>query len=45
MGSFWSSSPFADIAGYAWYVHFYFGLDGNGRKDDDSHVRLVRGGK
>ncbi len=40
--SFWSSSPYAGNAGYAWGIDFLNGhVDGNGRDNNDA-VRLVR---
>jgi serine/threonine protein kinase len=41
---FWSSSPSAHSADYAWYVHFYQGHLGDGSRDSAGSVRLVRGG-
>ena len=40
---FWSSSPYAFHSGNAWSVGFSYGYSGNGSKDYDDNVRLVRG--
>ena len=42
---FWSSSPAAGYAYYAWYVDFRDGYVDYGSKDDVECVRLVRGGQ
>lgn len=42
---FWSSSPSANYADFAWSVTFAYGYDGNNYKSDVSQVRLVRGGQ
>ncbi len=42
---YWSSSPFADLSRNAWIVHFNYGGDGSYGRDNDGHVRLVRGGQ
>lgn len=42
---YWSSSPYASSANYAWYVYFGLGYDGYGSKNDGRPVRLVRGGR
>ena len=39
---YWSSSPYADDSGIAWYVHFYDGLSYGNYKDVSYFVRLVR---
>jgi RNA-directed DNA polymerase len=41
-GSFWSSSPYAGNADYAWDVYFSSGSVGNGSRDSNNAVRLVR---
>lgn len=44
--SFWSASPYASNAVYAWYVNFYGGgFDGWDGRSDAYHVRLVRAGQ
>lgn len=40
--AYWSSSPRAGNAGYAWYVYFSLGYDGKYYKYSTYHVRLVR---
>ncbi len=40
---FWSSSPNANVSGYAWIVSFYYGNSSGNYKDSSSNVRLVRG--
>ncbi|MFB9155285.1 DUF1566 domain-containing protein [Vibrio gallaecicus] len=42
---YWSSSPYAHDYDGAWNVNFYFGYDYYDNKNDDFHVRLVRGGQ
>ncbi len=42
---FWSSSPGADGADFAWLVSFLSGYVGYGYKDYAFYVRLVRGGQ
>lgn len=42
---FWSSSTYAYDPNYAWYVYFSLGGVYAGNKNQDRHVRLVRGGK
>lgn len=42
---FWSASPYAGRADYAWYVAFDDGLDGVYYKSGSAAVRLVRGGQ
>lgn len=43
---FWSSSPFANYSGYAWYVDFYYGSVASYDKDYSGYdVRLVRAGQ
>lgn len=42
---FWSSSPDANYADYAWYVDFSDGYVDDGYKDHATYVRLVRGGQ
>jgi len=42
---YWASSPYAYYASNAWYVHFNYGLSGNGGRDYSYAVRLVRGGQ
>ncbi len=44
-GGFWSSSPSANINGYAWIVYFYYGYGGHDSKDSNYLLRLVRNGK
>ena len=42
---YWSSSPYAFSADFAWYVPFYYGDGGYYPKAGAYHVRLVRGGQ
>ncbi|MBV5307888.1 DUF1566 domain-containing protein [Chromatium okenii] len=42
---FWSGSPVADLSGSAWVVSFGNGLAYYDGRNNDSHVRLVRGGQ
>ncbi|GEM_PF-4430843 len=42
---FWSGSPNASYAGYAWNVNFYDGIANNNNRLNDGHVRLVRAGQ
>ena len=42
---FWSGSPFAGVATYAWNVYFYFGFAGIDVRGSASQVRLVRAGQ
>ena len=42
---FWSSSPYANYANDAWYVHFYYGHVDDGLKGNHNWVRLVRAGQ
>ena len=42
---FWSSSPNADYANFAWYVSFRYGYVSNDLKNTALYVRLVRGGQ
>lgn len=42
---FWSSSPDASDAGFAWGVLFNYGDGGGDGKGDGGRVRLVRGGQ
>jgi hypothetical protein len=42
---FWSSSPFANYAGYAWFVDFYNGFSGYSYRTGTRRIRLVRGGQ
>jgi hypothetical protein len=42
---FWSSSPNAGIADYAWFVYFYSGYVYSYNKSYAYDVRLVRGGQ
>lgn len=42
---FWSSSPYAHVSDYAWYVYFYYGNVHYTYKDSAYYVRLVRGGQ
>jgi hypothetical protein len=42
---YWSSSPFANYSGDAWYVNFYYGYSNYDFRGDGSAVRLVRGGQ
>ena len=44
-GWFWSSSPLAGYASYAWSVDFSNGYVGGYGKDGAGYVRLVRGGQ
>jgi len=39
---FWSSSPYAGNASYAWFVYFYYGLVISNLRTFNLHVRLVR---
>ena len=39
---YWTSSPYAGYAYYAWVVGFSYGLDGGSYRFYDVHVRLVR---
>jgi len=43
--SMWSSSPYADNTGYAWFVNFYAGNFVGGSKSVAYRVRLVRSGQ
>ena len=43
--NFWSSSPYAYVSGYAWYVGFSGGDAYYGYRDDSYRVRLVRSGQ
>lgn len=42
---FWSSSPYADYSGYAWYVPFYGSYVSGNPKGNGNRVRLVRAGQ
>ena len=42
---FWSSSPYAYDGVNAWKFGFYDGSDNNDSRNNDYHVRLVRGGQ
>ena len=42
---FWSSSPYAGSANYAWYVYFSSGYVHSYYKNSAYYVRLVRGGQ
>ena len=42
---YWTSSPYADGADYAWYVYFSYGFSGIYDRDYNDAVRLVRGGQ
>jgi hypothetical protein len=42
---FWSSSPYANNSTNAWLVYFYNGYDNGSNRDNNNHVRLVRGGQ
>ncbi|HDY7831466.1 TPA: DUF1566 domain-containing protein [Vibrio vulnificus] len=42
---YWSSSPFSNFSGLAWYVSFSDGFVYNEYEYGDFHVRLVRAGK
>jgi hypothetical protein len=42
---FWSSSPYAYYAGYAWMLDFGDGYDSYSSRNYDRYVRLVRGGE
>ncbi|QQZ28570.1 DUF1566 domain-containing protein [Thiothrix subterranea] len=42
---YWSGTPYAGYASYAWYVSFYSGVDGWYDRDSGSAVRLVRSGQ
>ena len=44
-GHFWSGSPRASDANYAWFVVFSGGLAGVNSRSSDHGVRLVRGGQ
>jgi len=39
---YWTASPYAGDASYAWSVDFYDGYVGNGNRNYNSAVRLVR---
>ena len=39
---YWSSSPYAGYASYAWYQHFTTGTQNYGRKDTQLRARAVR---
>jgi hypothetical protein len=39
---FWTSSPYAGLSDYAWFVYFDFGYVYNYNRYNTSHVRLVR---
>ena len=39
---FWSSSPYADDSGHAWYVNFYYGYGNDYYRNTSEYVRLVR---
>jgi len=41
---YWSSSTYVNVPGLAWCVYFSDGGVGGCSKDNDSHVRAVRGG-
>ncbi len=43
--AFWSSSPDALFADYAWSVRFFNGFSGSNYRTDTLQVRLVRGGQ
>ncbi|MBP8197444.1 MAG: DUF1566 domain-containing protein [Chromatiaceae bacterium] len=43
--AFWSSSPYASYASYAWYVSFSYGYVYDNYKGNAEYVRLVRGGQ
>ncbi|WP_200154164.1 InlB B-repeat-containing protein, partial [Chromatium okenii] len=42
---FWSGSPYANGANYAWYVYFVIGNASYDHRNGNNHVRLVRGGQ
>ena len=42
---FWSSSPLAYLSGYAWPMHFEFGIDYTSLQTGEYRVRLVRAGQ
>jgi len=42
---FWTSTPYAPVAGYSWDVSFSHGYAHGGRHDHDGFVRAVRGGQ
>jgi hypothetical protein len=42
---FWSSSPFANLSSFSWFVHFSYGNGGYIPKDNSFAVRLVRAGQ
>jgi hypothetical protein len=42
---FWSGSPYANNSGYAWGMDFNDGNGGISNRNDNCHVRLVRGGR
>jgi len=44
-GFYWSASPYAGAAPFAWGVNFYNGRDGTDLKGNNFYVRLVRGGQ
>ena len=41
---YWSGSPYAHYANYAWLVYFYHGVVTYSNKASDYYVRCVRGG-
>lgn len=43
--SFWSSSPYAANAAFAWNVYFPYGISDGNNKNYHFFVRLVRGGQ
>ena len=42
---YWSSSAYANNTNNAWNVNFNNGHVNNNNKNNDNHVRLVRGGE
>lgn len=44
-GWYWSSSPFAELSGFAWGVYLGDGSVLGGSKGNEYHVRLVRAGQ
>ncbi len=41
---YWSSSAYASLPSYAWFVDFYYGTDTTYLKSNNRYLRLVRGG-
>ena len=42
VGLYWSSSPYAYVSSYAWFVNFSSGYSNYNYKDNNLFVRLVR---